>query len=146
MARPPLLLLLKSCRRGVTAVEFAVSAPILLAAVLGLGELGTATAQKVRLMSAARAGAQYAINNTTGTDAAITSAVKAAANLGPDPVTVTVTRSCGCDDGSTVSCSGGTCSSGSVREWVAVTASQTFNTGVLGTTYALSGQATLRVK
>lgn len=47
--------------RGVSALEFALSAPLVLFVMLGIADFGNALQQSIRLEGAARAGAQVAL-------------------------------------------------------------------------------------
>ena len=47
--------------RGVSALEFALSAPLVLFVMLGIADFGNALQQSIRLEGAARAGAQIAL-------------------------------------------------------------------------------------
>jgi Flp pilus assembly protein TadG len=65
-------------RRGVSAVEFAMIAPIAATIMLGAFDLGNAAQQQIALQEAVRTGGQYAIHfptNPTGVKSAVTSAL-----------------------------------------------------------------------
>ncbi len=112
------------CRRGVVAVEFALVLPILVLAVVGLIEFGLAVNEKMRLVSAARAGAQYGYTTSTDT-AAVTQAVTDAAGIA-NKIDVSVVPSCGCADGSTVACDA-SCGDGSqLLSYVTVTVTESW--------------------
>lgn len=49
-------------RRGVSAIEFAIIAPIMVTLMLGAYDLGNAAQQQIRLQEAVRAGGAYAIS------------------------------------------------------------------------------------
>ncbi|MDA8233114.1 MAG: pilus assembly protein [Magnetospirillum sp.] len=146
MSRAPLVRL-AACRRGVAAVEFALAAPILLVLVLGLADFGMATNERMRLTSAARAGAQYAMGNPT--DSAGTRQATLAAANGLNSGTVSVTLSCGCNDGSTITC-GGTCPTSAPWTYVTVTVAENYALLVtypgIGNSVALSASASLRTQ
>ncbi|MCH7929955.1 MAG: pilus assembly protein [Proteobacteria bacterium] len=91
---------LKSAR-GAAVIEFALLAPIVLLMVVGAIDFGTFIYQKMQLQSAARAGAQYAIqSDATVTDTAgIATAAQIASELDFTGVTLTTTRYCACSDG-----------------------------------------------
>lgn len=100
---------LRHCRRGTSAVEFGMIAPAMVLLFAGMVDLAGAMQQTVRLESAARAGAQYAMGfpeDTAGIIAATTAAVG-----GGGTVTV-VPAYCACPGGSTtaVACEGTPCS------------------------------------
>ncbi|MFC0408551.1 TadE/TadG family type IV pilus assembly protein [Roseomonas elaeocarpi] len=114
-------------RRGIAAVEFALVAPVMILLLLGGFDLANAFAQSMRLQSAAQAGAQYAAAYPTA-DSDIVAAVRA--NLaGWSNVTVNnPVRSCVCDNGGTVNCSGGSCASGTALPvlYLTITATRPF--------------------
>lgn len=136
-------------RRGAAAVEFALATPVLLACVLALADLGLAANERMRLISAVRAGAQYAMRNPSDAAGTTQAVLAAAAGLDPGLVSVTLTQSCGCSDGSQVACAG-TCLVGSVRSYVTVTASETYSFLVtypgVGDSLALSANASFRIQ
>jgi Flp pilus assembly protein TadG len=136
-----------SCRRGVAAVEFALATPILLVTLVGMADFGLAVNEKMRLYTAARAGAQAGLGDATAT-ATITQAVTSAANLDAGAVTVTVAQSCGCADGTTAVC-GTVCADASTqRGYVTVTVNESYamllNYPGFTNPVALSAAATLR--
>jgi Flp pilus assembly protein TadG len=53
-----------SCRSGNTAVEFSMSAPVVILLAVGVLDYGSAYVESVRLKGAARAGAQQAFYNS----------------------------------------------------------------------------------
>ncbi len=137
-------------RQGVAAVEFALVAPVLILLFVGLADFGLATAEKMRLIDSARAGAQYAASNPTDT-AGTTAAVKnATSGLTGTGLSVALTQSCGCNDGSTVTCGSG-CASGSEWTYVTVAVSENYPLlinfpwpGVSNGVLTLTADATLR--
>lgn len=142
------------CRRfgrddaGATAVEFALTLPILVAMMVGLSDLGLAINEKMRLTSAVRAGTQSGYGNAADT-AAIIQAVKDASGVSADALTVTAVTSCTCADGSAAACDG-TCSGGPVRAYLTVTATEAYSLlihypGFNGPT-TLSASSVLRVQ
>jgi Flp pilus assembly protein TadG len=56
------------CRRGVAALEFALVAPILLALLLSVYDIGGVIEQRLVLEQALRAGGQYALSFPDRTD------------------------------------------------------------------------------
>ncbi len=85
-------------RRGVSAIEFAMIAPIAVTAMLAAFDLGNAAQQQMAMQEAVRTGGQYAINfptNPSAVQQAVISALPsgwALTNPGGLPV---VTCSCG---------------------------------------------------
>ncbi len=109
---------LKSAR-GAAVIEFALIAPVLLLMVVGAIDIGTFIYQKMQLQSAARAGAQFAIQSdaSISDSAGIANAAQIASELDFTGVTLTTTQFCACSDGieSAVDTSGsctGTCAGG----------------------------------
>ncbi|HEV7265132.1 MAG TPA: TadE/TadG family type IV pilus assembly protein [Falsiroseomonas sp.] len=103
----------RNCRRAGTAtLEFAIVAPVLVAILVGLMDWGLAVESRLRLQTAARAGAQYAITSPTDT-AGITAAVQAAA---PDFASLS-TSSTGiwCECGGTATACTNSCLAGMQR-------------------------------
>lgn len=135
------------CRRGSLAVEFAITAPILLLCLLGIAELGMAVTERMRLASAVRAGVQAASLHPEDAAVVRTAVEKAAPQLVADRLTVQLTRACGCADGSAIAC-GGTCAVGPEQRFVTVRVAETypllFRYPGLGSSLALGAEATLR--
>ena len=98
-------------RKGVSALEFGLVAPVLILVLLGAFDLGNALQQSIRLESAARAGAQHAFAYP-GDEAGITAAVRANLAGWSDVVVQRPVRVCRCPDGAAVDCSVGTCGGG----------------------------------
>jgi hypothetical protein len=72
---------LRRRRAGTAAVEFALLAPLFFALLIGMADYGLALDQRLKLQTAARAGAQFAINaptDTTGIENAVRAALPAA--------------------------------------------------------------------
>ena len=130
--------------RGTLTVEFAFAAPILIIAVLGAADVGALMNTAASLRGATRAGAEYAKANwnnpsvtdpTTGTEQKVCGFLGLTLASGTcSPVNLlSVTRSCTCNDNTSVSpcpptganpCAAQTPSE--VIEYVTVTAQQTF--------------------
>jgi len=85
----------------VAAVEFAITAPLLMGMLIPIVDLGMGIAKNTQLRNAAQAGAQYAFVN--GWDsAAIQNAVTNATKLSPIEALRAPSQSCGCPTGATV--------------------------------------------
>jgi len=81
--------------RGVSAVEFALIAPVLLFSLLGVVDLGHAVYQRADMESALRSGIQYFMNG--GDDLArAETVVNASWTTKPDGVSVIAERFCMC--------------------------------------------------
>ncbi len=140
-------------RRGAVAVELALLSPVIMLMIVGAIDYGGALFERMRLESAARAGAQYALQNPGALDntAAIEQAVRDASSL-VDPLSVSVVPSvfCECPDGTAVAC-GGTCGGGALlRTFVAVTVTENFSPMFsypgIASPITLTGRATIRVQ
>ena len=122
---------------GTALTEFALAAPILVAVVLGIADLGLLAARNAALEGATRIGAEYARNNSTCQanltgSSCITGIKNAMQNSGSFSPAITFpsdpSPSCECDDGSSITC-GTTCvGAGKTpnRVLITVTASQAF--------------------
>lgn len=87
---------LRRAEAGVSAVEFALAIPVVLALILPLLDLGQAASEQIRLNLAVQAGAQYASLNLWGSTSAT-----AIANIMNNATTlsltnVSATEVCGC--------------------------------------------------
>lgn len=153
-------------RRGMSAVEFGLAAPVFLAALSPVIDLGLAFSEQLRINQAVDAGAQYAANNpyngsTWSTN--VSNAVTNSTNLLSISPTVG-SQTCGCPNSTntaivthdTVSTcgpsNGGTnCSDGSAPGYyVTITASLTYTSvmpySILGSSATLSSQAVVRIQ
>jgi Flp pilus assembly protein TadG len=122
---------------GTALAEFALAAPIIVAIVLGIADVGLLAAKTSALEGATRAGAEYARNNTTcqsdvQSSSCISGIKTAMQNAGSFSPALTFpsdpTPSCECDDGTSITC-GTTCvGAGKTpnRVLVTVTASQAY--------------------
>ena len=139
---------LARCKRGATAVELALIAPVLAALALGLFEYFGATNQAMQLASAARAGAEYAMSYPSDS-AGIEQAVNGSGQLAAAGLSIAVSQLCECPDGTAVSCTD-TCAGNLSNVFVRVALSQPARSiltasGVMSG-YTLSSSATLRVR
>jgi Flp pilus assembly protein TadG len=112
---------------GQALVELGLALSVLVMIMAGALELSRAFYADYEVNSAARAGLQWAAVNSSQQTSSIQTA---ATNDAPDLVGMTATASkvCQCDDGSTVSCSSGTCVTGSVRYYTKVVTSFPYKT------------------
>lgn len=110
-------------REGNAAIETALLLPVLILLGAGVGDFGYGVYDHMRLVSAVRAGAQYALKNPDDAGGAQT-AVEAALELEAGAVTVTVSTACECAGGAAAACSS-TCFDGtSARKYVSVAAAR----------------------
>ena len=138
--------------RGNAAVEFALVAPMLAAALVAMIDLGIGFYEKMEVENAAQAGAEYAIargwNATSVANAVTASGTLAAISATPAP-----TQSCGCASGTTVAAAscGSTCPSGAaVGTYVTVNAQAQYKTILsypgLASPMTLSAQSIVRIQ
>ncbi len=88
---------------GAAAVEFAITAPILVVLVLGIADYGLLMADSAALEGATRAGAEVGKANPSVTGAQLTALI-GSLNLFPSGITPTVTSVCSCVDNTAVAC------------------------------------------
>ena len=154
-------------RRGVSAVEFGLAAPVFLAALSPVIDLGLAFSQQIKVNQAVEAGAQYASINPYGGSTWSTNVQSAMTNGTTLTVSPTVgAETCGCPNSTntaiqshdsvsncgTLNGSTGTlCTDGSQPGYyVTISAQATYASvmpySVLGTSATLSSQAVVRVQ
>jgi len=132
-------------RRGAAAVEFAIMIPVISALMVGLADFGMAMFDKMELTSAARAGAQMALLDSSSSSA-IKQVVVDSTDLGISTSDVTTTETCECADGTSVTC-GATCSDSSSNQYYyAVSVSYDHTLLITGTAITLTGSATVRTQ
>ena len=158
-------------RRGMSAVEFGLAAPVFLAMLTPVIDLGLAFSQQIRINQAVEAGAEYASSNpyngstattcdsTNPWTACVRSVMTNATSLSVSPVVGAET--CGCPNatstaivtgsyGSPPTCSGSCPDNSKPGYYVTLSASLTYTSvmpfSILGSSTALSSQATVRVQ
>jgi hypothetical protein len=145
--------------RGTSAIEFALSAPLLLGLLAPVADLGLAYSQQIQLQQAAQAGAQYAAlhpwhsNSITEIANAVTSATGLTL-LPADPATNPAPyQECRCPDGGMIdlaSCNSIRCADGEYGGYYVIVHAQLAYSPVLpysllGNSNKLTAQATVRV-
>jgi Flp pilus assembly protein TadG len=140
-------------RRGVAAVELAITLPVLAAMIVPIADLGLGLHAKIEVMDAVEAGAQYAVLHGFDEPSAVESAVTNATSLTSISVTPAPTESCGCASGTTISAvaCGNTCPNGHpAGTYVTVNAQATYSPilhyPVLGSSVTLTAQQTVRIQ
>ncbi len=139
-------------RNGVSSVEFALAAPLLVAILTVLVDYGIGFYEKMQVEDAAQAGTQYALLHGWDSNA-IQNAVVSATTLSGVSASPAPTKTCGCPSGSTVTaadCSG-VCANGlSPGTYVTVNAQATYvpliSYPVMGSSVTLTGQSMARIK
>ena len=116
---------------GSAIVELAVMAPLLLLLLLGVVDLGRFADTAIKVGNAARAGVQFGAQNeaTAGDTQGMQNAATADAQLA-GLTAVAAPTFCQCADGTASTCQQGDCASSHRIQWVEVTASGTFSTGI----------------
>ena len=112
------LALARGCQ-GNVAVEFALVSPVFITLLVGLADYGLAARERSTMDAAVRSGLAVLLSDPSDTAGAITTAEA----IAPDAA-IDATVECVCTDGMVIDCESGTCSSGSPRRFVTVTASQ----------------------
>ena len=152
-------------RRGMSAVEFGLAAPVSLAMLTPVIDLGLAFSQQIKLNQAIEAGAQYATANPYNGTTWATNVSTAITNAQPSlSFTPSVgAESCGCPNSTSTAIVTGatygtppTCSTASCPDnsnpgyYVTISGSITYTSvmpySILGSTATLSRQAIVRVQ
>ena len=149
-------------RSGMSAVEFGLAAPVFLAMLTPVIDIGLAFSQQIRVNQAVESGAQYASSNPYAGStwaSAVSSAITNATSLSVNPSVGAET--CGCPNststaivtgsyGSPPTCTS-SCPDGSKPGYyVTITANVTYTSvmpySILGSSATLSSQAVVRVE
>ena len=146
-------------RRGVSAVEFGLAAPVFLAALSPVIDLGLAFSQQIRINQAVEAGAQYAAVNQYNSGTWATNVQNAVTNATTLTVSPTVgSETCGCPNSTNTAISNvgsppcsQTCTDGTTAGYyVTISAQATYTSvmpySILGTSATLSSQAVVRIQ
>ena len=141
-----------ACRRGNSAVEFALAAPVLMGVLTPVADLGLAFSQQGQVQLAAQAGAQYAVLHGWNSSA-ISNAVTSASPLAAISATPAPSESCGCpnDTGITSTVCGAACANGeNPGTYVTVSAQASYAPvlpySLLGNNMTLSAQTMVRIQ
>jgi len=138
--------------RGASMIEFAIIAPMLIAATVCAVDLGMVSYRNLQVQDAAQTGAQYAALhgfNTSNISSAITNATSyAGISASPAP-----TQFCGCASTSgisTIACGSQCPGAIAAGTYVTASAQATYTTilpyPVIQNSYALSAQSTVRIQ
>ena len=143
---------MRAAVEGMAAVEFALIAPTLVLFMLCTVDIGMGYYRQMQVQNAARAGAQYAIAHGF-TAGAISSAVTSATSFSGISASPAPSQFCGCaaSTGITTATCDATCAGGAPSAtYVTVSAQGTYTTllpyPLLPTSYALTGQSTVRLQ
>ncbi len=133
--------LLRDCR-GVSAVEFALLAPVLVGSLIAMVDIGLALGERMAMDRGIRAGASAAMAEIT--DTAVIRGVVEEAARGADTVTVTVGEQCECA-GSDTLCTN-LCTGGAAPDlFIEISASKVYD-GLLLDGYDLSSSTRVQMR
>jgi Flp pilus assembly protein TadG len=160
----PLRRLLR-CNRGVAAIEFGLGAPMLLAVLVPVADLGIAFSTQQQLRQAVQAGAQYAAIHpwNQSSPSEIANAVTAATPLSGVTVSPAPSQLCGCPSsgsssngitssaGITTANCDSTCANGQIAGYYVVISAELPYTPVLpysllGSSTTLTAQSMIRIR
>lgn len=140
---------LEDTQSGQALVETALVLPVLIALLIGAGEIARVAYAAIEVANAARAGAQYGVENgSSASDATgiATAASTDAANV--TGLTTTSSYACVCSDGGASTCANTDCANSHIEEILTVNTQATLDPLIhlpgLPTTYTLKGQAILK--
>jgi Flp pilus assembly protein TadG len=123
---------------GNVLIEFALALPILTVMMVGTLDLGRFAIQKSAMLEGARQGAQYAAVVSSSDSTGINNTAQTATGL--SGVTASNTIFCECTSGVQVSCSS-TCSTGTLKTYVTVTTTKSFQSVLSSGTISFGGTA-----
>lgn len=137
---------------GTSAIEFGIIAPMLVAVMVPLIDLGLGFYQKMQVEDAAQAGAQYAMAHGWNSTA-IQNAVSAATGIAGLTASPAPTQSCGCPNGTSVTpaACGNNCDDNQpAGTYVTVSAQAVYGTLIpypgLGNSITLTAQSMARIR
>ena len=138
--------------RGLSGIEFAIIAPVLILSFIATADFGLAIYAKMEVENAAQAGTQYAAVNGY-TSSSVSSAVTSATSLSGLSASPAPTEFCGCPStsGVTTATCGTNCASGAAAgTYVTASAQATYSTIVsypgIPASYTFSSTSTVRIK
>jgi Flp pilus assembly protein TadG len=136
------LLRFRADQTGVSAVEFSLVAPVLVAMVIATIEGGLLTMRSYDMRAALNAGAQYVMQGGTSTTAAKAVVMSAWSKKSSD-ATASVSQSCKC--GTTANACSTLCADGTVPMSYFAFSAQMTSKGIF-TTNVITAQDTVRVR
>lgn len=138
--------------RGLSGIEFAMIAPVLILSFIATADFGLAIYAKMEVENAAQAGTQYAAVNGY-TSSSVSSAVTSATSLSGLSASPAPTEFCGCPStsGVTTATCGTNCASGAAAgTYVTASAQATYSTIVsypgIPSNYTFNSTSTVRIK
>ncbi|MBT4890098.1 MAG: pilus assembly protein [Rhodospirillales bacterium] len=126
-------------KRGAAAVEFAMLMPIISALFIGVINYGLVVFEKMELSSAAHAGAQMALIDSSDTSV-IQQVVVDSTDLNITTSDVAVSEACTC------TCTDDTCSGADNEHHFTITVSEDYTLLLVPTTMTLSSSAVIRTE
>lgn len=131
---------------GVSAVEMALIAPVLMIIFLGLIDYGIAIFSKIELTSSVRSGAQYALINSTNMSAIQTTVINSS-NLNPANLVVDMPYiTCECSNGTLDATCSVTCPADTLRHYVVINATYTYVPFFLPVNIVMSADSSIRTE
>jgi len=137
---------------GLSGIEFAIIAPVLILSFIATADFGLAIYAKMEVENAAQAGTEYAARNGY-TSSSISSAVTSATNLSGLSASPAPAEFCGCPStsGVTTATCNTNCASGAVAgTYVSASAQATYSTIIsypgIPTSYTFNSTSTVRIK
>lgn len=133
---------------GQSLIETALVLPLLMTLLIGAAEMARVARASISVANAAKAGAQYAVQN--GYTAQDTTGIATAAQNESTNLTIMTTSSvsCVCSDGSSSTCSNTDCANSHLEETVLVNTQATVTPAItvpgLPTSYTVKGRAVQR--
>ena len=138
--------------RGLSGIEFAMIAPVLILAFIATADFGLAIYAKMEVENAAQAGTQYAAVNGY-TSSSVSSAVTSTTSLSGLSASPAPTEFCGCPSTSGVStatCNTNCASGAAAGTYVTASAKATYSTIIsypgIPDSYTFSSTSTVRIK
>jgi Flp pilus assembly protein TadG len=123
-------------QRGMSALEFALAALVLVPMIMAAADLGYMAEQQIQLQQALRAGGQYAMSFPTDITGIKNAVVNALPSNWTNITVGTPSDSCVCwNSGSISSCdSSGSCTSGQVERFMTIPAASPYSSTFINTT------------
>ena len=139
-------------REGLSGIEFALIAPVLILSFIATADFGLAIYAKMEVENAAQAGTEYAARNGY-TSSSVTSAVTAATSMSGVSATPAPSQFCGCPSTSgvtTATCNTNCASGAAAGTYVSASAQATYTTIIsypgIPASYTFSSTSTVRIK
>ncbi len=139
-------------KEGLSGIEFAIIAPVLILSFIATADFGLAIYAKMEVENAAQAGTEYAAVNGY-TSSSVSSAVTSATNLSGLSASPAPSQFCGCPSTSgvtTATCNTNCASGAAAGTYVSASAQATYSTIIsypgIPSSYTFSSTSTVRIK